>query len=200
MLQFMQPPVADGWRDRKSLAGWRKPVVPARAKRTPSPAEKDWETPPKVSTQRNSALMGRPLADPGMGGGGPCSPGPSSFPPLSFRHVGSLPLSVEAGMVQDFLFATALVALVALAGWIWAGPLAVLDGLLSGPQSRCPWLQVTAELAWRARRAARQRQRRACAARWTDRAEEVGAVIALVGRTGILALYARKRCAPPSSP
>ena len=45
-----------------------------------------------------------------------------------------------------------------------------------------------------------QRQRRACAARWTDRAEEVGAVIALVGRTGILALYARKRCAPPSSP
>jgi hypothetical protein len=27
-----------------------------------------------------------------------------------------------------------------------------------------------------------QRQRRACAARWTDRAEEVGALIALVGR------------------
>jgi hypothetical protein len=29
-------------------------------------------------------------------------------------------------MVRDFLFATALVALVALAGWIWAGPIAVL--------------------------------------------------------------------------
>ena len=63
---------------------WRAgagPVVPARAKRTPSPA-RDVGEDPKGVPDAPLALMGRPLAGPWMGGGGSRLPeGSSPFPP-----------------------------------------------------------------------------------------------------------------------